>query len=281
MKKIKYIPILVVFFAFYNCSKNNATKMETDDLSGLVKIQELVNDTHIITIYSESGVLKQGYNEISLKIQDKSTKNDITVDHIDWTPVMNMTSMKHSCPVSAIVKVADKKTLYRGMILFQMAQNDLEYWNLTIDYQVHHTEYHVVDRIAVYPSDKRTVNVFSGPDGARYVLGYIEPKKPSIGLNDMVVGLYKMENMMTFSTVDHYKIKIDPRMPSMGNHGSPNNVDLTQPIAGGFYYGKLALTMTGEWDINLQVLNSVGEVVKGEAVTQEHPKSSIFFEVVF
>ena len=35
-----------------------------------------------------------------------------------------------------------------------------------------------------------------------------------------------MESMMSFPVVEDYKILLDPRMPSMGNHTSPNNEDL-------------------------------------------------------
>lgn len=281
MKKIKYLPLLVLFFAICSCSSKKEEQAGEEETSGLLKIQEFVNDSHLITLYSKSGIFQQGYNEIALRIQNKSTGDDAAVVYIDWMPVMNMIKKRHSCPKSAIVKVSDKKTLYQGMILFQMAQNDSEYWELTIKYRVDQTDYQVVERIAVYPSEKKSVTVFSGTDGVRYVLGYMEPQIPRVGIQDMVVGLYKMEDMMTFSIVDRYTIKIDPRMPSMGNHGSPNNVALTQPDSAGFYRGKLALTMTGEWTINLQVLNAVGDILKGEEITPEHPKSSIFFEVAF
>ena len=70
-------------------------------------------------------------------------------------------------------------------------------------------------------------------------------------------------------------------MPSMGNHGSPNNVDLTQSLADEFYHGKLSLTMTGYWKINLQLANAAGTVLKGEEVTDQNPASSLFFEIEF
>ena len=70
-------------------------------------------------------------------------------------------------------------------------------------------------------------------------------------------------------------------MPSMGTHSSPNNVDLTQVAAGGMYKGKLSLTMTGYWKINLQLLNANNEVLKGEAITDAVPASSIYFEIEF
>ena len=92
---------------------------------------------------------------------------------------------------------------------------------------------------------------------------------------------YKMEDMMTFTAVDKFKVKIDPRMPSMGNHSSPNNTDLVQSVSGDLYNGKLSLTMTGYWKINIQLLNASGEVLKGEVVTPENASSSLFFELEF
>jgi hypothetical protein len=85
---------------------------------------------------------------------------------------------------------------------------------------------------------------------------------------------------MSFPVVDDYTIKIDPRMPSMGNHTSPNNVDLTQG-SDDLYHGKLSLTMTGYWKINLQLMNSQDEVLKGETITEETPASSIYLEIEF
>lgn len=70
-------------------------------------------------------------------------------------------------------------------------------------------------------------------------------------------------------------------MPGMGNHGSPNNVNLTQSGADKVYKGKLSLTMTGYWKINLQLANPAGTVLKGEEVTTANEGSSIYFEVEF
>ncbi len=97
----------------------------------------------------------------------------------------------------------------------------------------------------------------------------------------MVIGVWKMQDMMNFPVVDGYSVKIDPRMPSMGNHSSPNNVNATQVAAGDLYNGKLSLTMTGYWKINLQLAKSDGTVVKGETIADAVTESSIFFEIEF
>jgi VCBS repeat-containing protein len=67
----------------------------------------------------------------------------------------------------------------------------------------------------------------------------------------------------------------------MGNHSSPNNVNAQQTAVDNFYIGKLSLTMTGYWKINLQLQNDLGTIVKGEEITDSVTESSLFFEIEF
>lgn len=281
MKILKYTAILFLAITSFSCSSDDdSSSTPVDETSGLHKIQEITNDTHTIELFSSTGSLVQGYNHISLRIKDKKTNNYITDAKINWTPLMHMAMMQHSCPKSEVEK-KDKKTIYEGDIIFQMAQNETEYWELTISYEINNVSYTATDKISVPASTKRTVSSFKGSDGNNYVIAYIAPSSPKVAVNDMAVGIYKMKDMMTFEAVNNFKIKIDPRMPSMGNHGSPNNTDLLQTETNGFYTGKLSLTMTGYWKINLQVLNADNEVLKGEAVTADNTSSSLYFEIEF
>lgn len=265
-----------------SCSSddNNTTTPISSELDGINKIQEITNDTHVIELYNTNGALEQGFNGISLRIKNKTTNEYEKNATITWTPVMHMTSMMHSCPKSEIAKTASKETLYNGFIIFQMAQNDTEYWDLQVDYTVADIAYTATAVINVPASVKQRVTSFMGSDNVRYVIAMIEPTTPKVATNDVTFGLYKMESMMSFPVVDNFKIKIDPRMPSMGNHGSPNNVDLTQS-ADQLYRGKLSLTMTGYWKINLQLLNNLEEVLKGETITETTTASSIYLELEF
>ena len=281
MKTLKYTALLFLAITLFSCSSDDdSSSIPVDETSGLHKIQEITNNTHSIELFSSTGSLVQGYNHVSLRIKDKKTNNYITDAEISWTPLMHMAMMQHSCPRSEVEKV-DKKTIFEGDIIFQMAQNETEYWELSITYKINGASYTATDKINVPASAKRTVSSFKGSDGSNYVIAYIAPSSPKVALNDMTVGIYKMKDMMTFPSVDNYKVKIDPRMPSMGNHGSPNNTDLLQSEANGFYKGKLSLTMTGYWKINLQVLNADNEVLKGEAVTTDNTSSSLYFEIEF
>lgn len=277
---IKYlVAIFAIAFTFVSCSNDDETTV--NELDGITKIKEITNDTHTIELYSQMGSLEQGYNEISLRIKDNTTDKYIKNAEVSWAPLMHMTSMLHSCPYSAVEKVTENGTLYSGYIMFQMAQNETEYWDLKIDYTIDEVTYTITEVIDVPASAKRKVNTFMGSDGTKYLVALIEPNTPKVAINNMQVGVWKMQNMMTFPVVDGYTVKIDPRMPSMGNHTSPNNVHATQATTGGLYDGKLSLTMTGYWKINLQLANAEGTVLKGEEITETVTASSIFFEIEF
>ena len=277
---IKYlVAIFAIAFTFVSCSNDDETTV--NELDGITKIKEITNDTHTIELYSQMGSLEQGYNEISLRIKDNTTDKYIKNAEVSWAPLMHMTSMSHSCPYSAVEKVTENGTLYSGYIMFQMAQNETEYWDLKIDYTIDEVTYTITEVIDVPASAKRKVNTFMGSDGTKYLVALIEPNTPKVAINNMQVGVWKMQNMMTFPVVDGYTVKIDPRMPSMGNHTSPNNVHATQATTGGLYDGKLSLTMTGYWKINLQLANAEGTVLKGEEITESVTASSIFFDIEF
>ena len=279
MKFLRILP-LVLLTIFASCTSDN-DDTTVDELEGLTKFKEITNTTHTIELYKHMGGLEQGFNEISLKIKDKATNQYIKNATVTWMPMMHMMTKNHSCPKSPITKVSTDGLVYEGYIVFQMAQNATEYWDLKIDYSINGTAYTMTSVIDVPASAKQKVSSFMGSDNVKYIVAYVDPHHPKVGINDMVVGVWKMQDMMTFPVVDNYKLKVDPRMPSMGNHSSPNNVDATQIGVGDLYKGKLSLTMTGYWKLNLQLLNASGTVLKGETITDAVPASSIYFEIEF
>jgi len=279
MKFSRILPLVLVTI-FASCASDNAVPA-VDELEGLSKFKEISNATHTIELYKHGGGFEQGFNEIALKIKDNASNQYIKNAVVNWLPLMHMTMMTHSCPKSPIEKVSVDGSVYEGYIVFQMAQNATEYWDLKIDYTINGTAYSITSVINVPASAKQKVSSFTGSDNVKYIVAYVDPHHPKVGINNVVAGVWKMQDMMTYQVVDNFKLKIDPRMPSMGNHGSPNNVDLIQTVAGDFYSGKLSLTMTGLWKINLQLLNASGTVLKGETITDLVPASSIYFEIEF
>lgn len=272
--------LLATSMIFTSCSSDTET-IPTNEVINLIRFKEFSNATHSIELYNNTGSLQQGYNSISLRIKDKITGNYVKNAQINWEPIMHMSMMNHSCPKSKVKKSTTNETLYNGYIVFQMPQNTTEYWDLKINYTINETDFTATSIINVPASPKRTVNTFTGTDGVKYIVAYVAPVQPKATINNVVFGVWKMQDMMNFPVVNDYKLKIDPRMPSMGNHSSPNNVDATQKITDGLYEGKLSLTMTGYWKINLQLLNADGTVLKGEPITDTTTESSLFVEIEF
>ena len=147
-KSIKsFMAVVAMALTFTSCSNDDAP--ENNELDGLNKIMQIENTTHTIELYSASGFLQQGYNDISLKFKDKQTSKYIENATVSWTPLMHMTMMTHSCPFSTVTKKSETKSLFNGYIVFQMAQNDTEYWDLEIKYTINGTDYTATSKLNV------------------------------------------------------------------------------------------------------------------------------------
>ncbi|MBA6151231.1 hypothetical protein [Gelidibacter maritimus] len=281
--KLKYIiPILFVTLITMSCSTDDDNSdLIINEVENLKKIKELTNATHTIELFNATGKFETGYNAITIRIKDNATDNYVENASLSWMPVMQMPTMKHSAPKSDISKSLGTKTLYEGYIIYQMANLDGSGWSLAIDYAIDGINYSITSDITVLQSEYQNVTSFMGADDKRYIIAMIEPRSPKIAINKLQLALFEMETMMSFPVVADYKITLDPRMPGMGNHSSPNNTDLTYNLATKLYEGNLSLTMTGYWVLNLKLLNDSDEVLKGENVTEEHPKSSLYLELEF
>lgn len=280
MKLKHLVAILFVSLAALSCTTEDDITL-TNEIEGLTKIQELSNSTHTIELYNKTGEFLTGYNAISIRIKDKTSNTYIENASVIWNPVMQMPTMQHSCPKSNITKASDKSTVYEGFIIYQMANLDGTGWSITLNYTINEVVYTVTNTITVMQAKNQNVTTVTGSDSKRYVIALLEPTSPKIAINKLKVGLFKMETMMSFPVVENYTITLDPRMPSMGNHSSPNNTNLAYNSTDGMYYGNLSLTMTGYWVLNLKLLNTEGAVLKGEDITTENTKSSLYLELEF
>lgn len=282
-KKISILFAIVVLFV--SCSSDDNTSdynADNDPITDKFLMYHAIDEGLEWHVYTENTDIEVGYNEFLITIKEVETGTYLQNVTIDWMPMMYMHGMAHSAPHSSLSNAENPK-IYQGYVVFQMAGNDEEYWELDISYSVDgkFVERSIsIDVVQALDGMVKTQS-FVGSDEQNYVLAYVAPKKPEVATNDMLAVLYKMDDMNHFSTVENYTITLDPRMPGMGNHGSPNNKDLEYNVETGFYEGKLSMTMTGYWRLNLQLLNTEGQVLKGEEITEEHPNSSLYFELEF
>lgn len=283
MKLLKYIFPVLFAITIISCSSDDDdnTIDPINEVENLLLVQEITNETHAIEIFTKSGEITQGHNEFTIRIKDKTSQEFVENASFMWMPIMHMTEMSHSCPKSNLVKAEGKETTYTGYMVFQMPGNAEQGWDVTFDYTINEEDFTAVGDIDVIASEKQVITTFIGTDDVKYILAYMEPKTPEVMVNDMTVGLYMMESMMSYPVVENYTVMLDPRMPSMGNHASPNNEDLVFNSTNNLYEGKLSLTMTGYWKLNLMLHNQDGDMLKGEMVTEENESSSLYLEIEF
>ena len=277
-----YIAFIIISFGITSCSTNDDLVVLANPVQNLTKIYDFEELDHSIEIYTTKSVLEIGYNEISIRIKDKATQQYVSDADVECTPMMHMMMMQHSAPHSAFENTVNA-TVYTGYVVFQMADNDSEFWTLNVNYLFNGQHIESSRTVAVHAPQNglTTTQVFTGSDNVRYILAYVNPVLPQVATNNFTAVLYKMNSMMDFSVVENYKVIVDPRMPGMGNHSSPNNQDLIFNPLTKMYDGKLSLTMTGYWKVNLQLLNANNEILKGEVVTDDIESSSLYFELEF
>jgi hypothetical protein len=168
-----------------------------------------------------------------------------------------------------------------------MGSDNMDYWEITYNYvNGADTLAKVTNRpYVVNPTGRLRYKRFLGSDAAYYYAVLVNPTESNVqvGTNDITAYLYKQSDLYTFNPVKNYTIEIDPRMPdpSMGNHTSPYNVNLKYDSSADIYKGKLNLTMTGYWKINLIVKDSTNTVIKGDSIKGSTTASSLYFEIEF
>ncbi len=273
------LTFIITLISFTSCKKKETPKAIDNTIEGFEIATSFKNNDHTINIYTENGKFQVGYNLINIQIIDNNNQS-ISNAIIQWKPTMYMNTMHHSAPYSNITTKNNTDNIYAGYIVFQMASDDAAYWELSIDYQINGNQYNLTEKINVQNALKRNIETFVGSDSQNYIIALVDPKQPKVAINDMTALIFTTNNHSDYTPVENYKIIIDPRMPGMGNHSSPNNENLTFGN-NNLYNGKLSLTMTGYWKINLQLENNSGQVLKGEPISASNESSSIFFEIEF
>jgi hypothetical protein len=291
MKRIIYSILIFTAGLFASCDKDdNAEPAVPDPTEDLKKVREFADGNHTVTAWNEAGELRLGYTKVYFTVQDK---NGAFIENAELSafPEMDMGMMKHSTPRAEITRVAGK-ALYETYYAFLMysGQGDGK-WYYDLEYAVGNVngsfEDVEIDVKNVFRPDgtteRRIIQSLTAVDGSekRYVVTLVEPQKPKVGINDIAVYVHERIDANTYNPVENFTLKLDPRMPSMENHSSPSNADLTWDAAGKIYRGKVNFSMTGYWTLNLILQDVAGNILYGNPVTDETPASSLYFEVEF
>ncbi|MBR5657220.1 MAG: FixH family protein [Prevotella sp.] len=251
------------------------------------ELSTTIDDKYDIFAYSRNGSFHTGYNEIFFVATKKKNGNYIkNFDITGLTPLMLMVkmNMKHSTPVSGSVETFNKDYLAvkRGWISFVMNTSEAGSWTLGYNVNVLGANGGIEAAditVDALPEGQQWLKSFKA-DNNNYYLSLVNPSDWKTGKNTITAYVSKKNTPATTPyglAPEQFVIEIDPRMPDMGNHTSPDNVALTKQ-ADGSYQGTVNLTMTGRWRIHLTVKDAQGNIVAGGDDLSDG-YSSLYWEV--
>ena len=236
------------------------------------ELSTVVDGKYNVFAYAKSTSFHTGYNELYFVATKKSNGNYIkNFDITNLSPLMLMTKMgmKHSTPVSSGVASFNDNYLAvkKGWVAFLMNSGDSGSWTFSYDANVLGATGGVEESdivVGPLPEGQSWLKSFK-KDNTTFYLTLKDPSAWQTGTNtvEAFVSVKSDDSTQPYQlTSEQFVIDIDPRMPDMGNHTSPDNVGLT-PQADGTYQGTVNLTMTGLWRIHLTVRDQKGNIVAG------------------
>ncbi|MXN93206.1 hypothetical protein GR160_18410 [Flavobacterium sp. Sd200] len=306
--KFYYCLVAALFFVATACTLDK-TDYEAEISTEVPEYYEfkeaaLINSgIYRISIETLNGTFYKGYNELHLKILNTQTNQNLATENVTFLPVLtNSEGNVSSCPHQYNLVYDAQNGYYKGYSVFAQQSSAAQNWKLYINFADNNPSVSVNADVMVMEQTNKNLNMtaFTGNDGQQYYIALIAPQRPGVAENDLVAGIYKYNepevpagtfpdpSQFSYSEVEGYTLRLDPRMPepSMGNHSSPNNRDLTQR-EDGLYQGVVNYTMTGNWTLNFILLNQNGLIVKGtEVPTTFTPgvmgaKSELFIDILF
>lgn len=243
-----------------------------------------IDGKYNIFAYTRNGSFHNGYNEIFFVATKRSTGNyvkDFEVKNI--SPLMHMVKMDkyHSTPTGPAAERFDNDILAvkRSWVSFLMNTSENGSWTLSYDALVLGKEEKIEKQdivVDALPNGQAWLKSFKVGDDA-YFLSLVNPNDWKTGTNTIKAYISKKSDPITTPyalATETFTVEIDPRMPDMGNHTSPDNTPLVKQRDGS-YQGTINLTMTGLWRIHLTVKDAKGNVVAGG----EEELSSLYWDV--
>lgn len=243
-----------------------------------------IDGKYNVFAYTRDGSFHNGYNEIFFVATKKVTGNYIkNFELTNISPLMHMVKMDkfHSTPTGPAAESFDNGILAvkRSWVSFLMNTSEAGSWTLSYDALVLGKEGKVEKKdivVNALPEGQAWLKSFKLGDD-NYFLSLVNPNDWKTGSNTIKAYISKKSNPITTPyalATETFTVEIDPRMPDMGNHTSPDNSPLVKQQDGS-YQGTINLTMTGLWRIHFTVKDAKGNVVAGG----EEELSSLYWDV--
>ncbi|KAB1066565.1 hypothetical protein F6U93_14195 [Tamlana haliotis] len=276
---------------------------DTTEYFDFEEVSTINTGDYNLTIEALNGTLYKGYNEIHVTLEHAQSQEELSNAAVTFLPILTDANGKQSsCPHDYQLTYDTANGYYVGYAVFTDITSSTAGWELFMEVTLSGEIQAVSQTITVEEQVNKNLNMtaFTGNDNVQYFIALVAPQRPDVAENHLVAGVYKYieptqvagdfpdPSQFIYAVVNDHTLLLDPRMPepSMGNHSSPNNEDLTQQNDG-LYHGVVNYTMTGNWTLNFIFQDAQGNTIKGTEVPTdftpgiEGVKSELYIDILF
>lgn len=253
MKLFSKLLVLLSIGTFFACDDESSSSKSDVDATPSILISEGYSSKTKITIRAKEA-LHVGYNKLYIQVKDSATGKLVDDVHIHFQPMMEMMTMSHSAPTESVSQTTQDVKDYIAIGFYPiMASNSMEGWNLEFEIHRHDLDLEVPYTVKKtwIAADTLIKNFIASDNSAKTFVTLLNPVKPTkSGSYKFEIAVHYKKDMNTFPFDSTLTVEIDPRMPSMENHTSANNVNPVH-LKNGHYFGDVNFSMTGDWKVNL------------------------------
>lgn len=196
-----------------------------------------------------------GYNDVAVRVNGEGNN----AESVEFYPIMNMGTMIHATPFDNPEYQAELKA-FGGTTTFIMPAESPLQWNFGVIVKQSNlpadTVYFDLQVKSTYPP--MIYSFGSNHNSTNYFVALVEPEEAQVGINNLTLAVYYRENQMSFPPATDLSLVTTPWMPSMGHGSSDNENPLHREK--GLYSGKVNFNMAGNWDVYIDVKDSLGNV---------------------
>jgi len=246
----------VIIFGFFTGCDDSTTNPEEENTVTYTKLVEGYTQATKVEVYVEEAPYS-GYNHIYIALSDSASKKAVTEAQVTLKPIMDMGMMVHSAPLENPSTQQAQNGYFAGAVIFIMSGM----WQLEVSFVRGDNQAAGSVNFEFEVAPASLVKNVTGSDSVKYFITLMKKNKWQVGMNDIEFCLNKKETMMNFPPVTDMTMVMDPWMDMGGGsgHGSPNNENPAHQ-GSGHYKGKVNFTMSGDWDINLDIKKGIDTV---------------------
>lgn len=228
-----------------SCSDNNSN---TNSDIELISISSVVSGDFTVQLESEK-LLETGYNQLYWSVSKGNER--VQLDSVTFSPIMDMTTMKHSCPKGKPAKSSSVEKAFESYAVFIMPSGAMGTWSISVNAYLSSGE-HIETELPVSIANSWRLQSVTVND-TKYFVSWVSPTEPFVGKNTVKLMLHKKMTMMSFPSTDDFTLSMYPYMDMGAGEGHSAPYEQLTAKGNGVFEGSISYSMSGDWQITVTI----------------------------